>query len=327
MSRYQSTVAIGGAARRLAVCGRRLGRAAAILAFGGAPVACGGEGNAPEGEEYFLATPDLERHEAPSFEEFQEMTRVRGVLGVEYLVQGDLPVHSDAELRDYYESVVAGRIPKLAAGVHSPNGSTNDVCNEDPLPAHCVWDKMPDNKQLGITYCVSDEFLAYSNGLGGTMHATMVGGMALAGTAWQQGGNLFFNYIPAQDTNCSVSDSPPGIHIKVVPWEANAASWDNGRLFWNPSGGGSAIQVSDGLMHELGHVLGFTHENFRYDWAFGCPPVYNLIPLTPEPDPLSIMMTSGCGFSESNSIVSAGDRHGAGVMYGTPGIFVFTYTG
>ena len=326
---------------------------AAMAVFGGIG-GCSGDGVQGGSEyEYFEETPNLQDHPVPTFEAFRESSRVREVAGELYMVEMDLPIHSSDQLRAYYDAVVGGQRPKLAAGLVSP---WDPACNQYPPPSSCVLSTLQNNQQLGIKYCVSDEFAAYPNQLGGTIHDALVGGMALATYAWQQGGNIWFQYVPEEDDNCSENDTPEGVYVKVMPWAASHSCWGccstedtcaQGGLTWstNAPQGLSAEVAADTLSHELGHALGFTHENFRPDWAASCSADQNVAPLTSTVDYDSIMLVDGLktdpedprcagnvppwwppppwwcsceAIDEENSTLSDGDRFGASVAYGIP---------
>jgi len=316
-------------------CHIRTGTTATILSalLSGCSV---GEPNVTAGQvAYFEPTTGLREHRIPDFEEFQRRSRVWNAPGELYLVQRDIPIYSAEKLRAYYDEAIAGKVPKLIA--------YNDGYGN---PA-----KIPNGGQLALGYCVSTDFAGYSNGVGGTMYDTIVGGMDIASRAWGEGGNIWFRHVASADSNCEAL--PSGVYVGILPWDADNAAFgcnDGNYICFNPTAQQSAESASATLSHESGHMLGFDHENYHPDWEDACPASTTDIVLTPHFDPDSIMLAPQgmssdeacypdppgevdefgvfhpyqlpfwcyCADAYPSSEVSAGDRAGAMVMYGVP---------
>jgi hypothetical protein len=194
----------------------------------------------------------------------------------------------------------------------------------------------PQDMKLDITYCVSDNFEEHK--------PFAMARMAEAVAAWSEKTNLRLRYVPSSDADCGRGDhsvgipvswgalyrcsdtDPPTYHKRPptcptgqppdqIPNNAAPASpgWPHG---WIEIAYGTLTgPVADAqhiFKHELGHALGFDHEDFHLP---GCTMNFNpgSRALT-APDRSSIMST--CGDAERSPDLSAGDHEGAGKLYG-----------
>jgi hypothetical protein len=187
---------------------------------------------------------------APSWEQFErEATRVIDGRTV-YVVEWDLAL-SHAELRAYYDEMVAGEAGGTARSTVNRVGNADDV-----------W---PAGQQLGLTYCVSNDF--------GADKARAVAEMATATAEWEAVANVDFTYLPQHDSHCDNGNS--NVRFSVRPQSSGGA------CAFFPSGGGCVERTlvinlaafpspsapnatSVGVFrHELGHILGLRHEHIR----------------------------------------------------------------
>lgn len=161
-----------------------------------------------------------------------------------YIADGDTVFASEKLLREFYDLHVAeGQL------VVNRVGSADDI-----------WDA---TRRQNLSYCVSNDF--------GTRKATVVSSMQAAAQSWMAVANLRFVYVPAQDGNCTRSNS--SVLFNVRPINANgdylAAAFfpSNGRsareLVIDNSLFAGGVSVTGVLRHELGHALGFRHEHTR----------------------------------------------------------------
>jgi hypothetical protein len=195
-----------------------------------------------------------------SWDEFRS-SAARNVDGKQiYVVEWDLAV-SETELRRRYDDYVS-RIQAGDDGVaQTEQSSIVDQVNG-------VDDIWRNDQQMNLTYCVSNTF--------GTSKARVVSEMAQAVAAWHQVVRAKFTYLPAQDANCTGTNT--SVAFAVKPWTSGGA------CSFFPSGSGCVarslvINLADldtnyrtlapnmrtvGVFrHELGHILGLRHEHTR----------------------------------------------------------------
>ena len=280
----------------------------------------------PEDDAYFAPDDEMGTRHVPTYEEFKAKARVSGVSYELYLVEWDFPIRAEGELRDYYETHYNGRRSKSAVKLTPQVGPDTVQCNTNPPPANCIDDKFYQNEQLGLRYCVSNDF--------GANKATIVSNMEQAANGWQQVANIWFQYVPTHDGSCRQTDPvPSSVAFKVSPWSGPGACsfWpysDGDRacvattLVYNTSADFSPNTMLGVLKHEIGHILGFHHEHLRAD-AGGCA-LYEMRYLTPW-DPNSIMgypaVWGGCAIGGGNDITKS-DGVGARALYGPPAAWI-----
>src|SRR6185503_4255325 len=110
-----------------------------------------------------------------SFEEFEALTYQEPESGI-YIVDGDTPVTTFADLELFYEEYV-----RQGALIVNKRGAADD--------------RWSDAQKLSLTYCVSKTF--------GNRYNAVVQAMAAATGAWEQAANVKFTHLSAEDNQCT----------------------------------------------------------------------------------------------------------------------------
>jgi hypothetical protein len=263
-----------------------------------------------------------------SWSEFQAQTERTFEGGRKvYIVDFDVPLTLE-QLRDYYDVYIAK--------THVENLGTTRQGLAQALQGSGALSKWPSDQAQRLTYCVSTTF--------GTDYARIVNEMRWATQDWEGAANVNFRYVPAHDGSCSSAN--PNISFAVRPTTVTA-----GCSFWPDGSANSPCEIrhllinvgdidnhGDGgfttrtgatnlntlgvLRHELGHILGFVHENGRPEaspnttgpFGFDCE-AQTFSALTAY-DQNSVMHRPWCNGNLASSWgLSALDRRGAQVAY------------
>jgi hypothetical protein len=249
-----------------------------------------------------LASPALAATETgttvPTFQEFHASTFKDA--DQQYVVNGDEPVTDTAQLREFYDSMVAPET--LSEGL-----IVNTVGGAD--------DKWSAAQALNLTYCVSDKF--------GARKADIVNAMNGGSSLWESAApRINFVYIPSQDASCTTRNNSVLFSVEPVQTSQYIA-----RAFFPSSPKRSRnVLVDDSIWtsgswtpanilgHELGHTLGFRHEHTR-STASGCYEDNQWRALTSTYDRSSVMHYPQCNGSSSNLSMTSTDRQGAALLY------------
>jgi hypothetical protein len=263
-----------------------------------------------------------------TWEEFkQQAARTDADGDVYYVVEWDLPLPTEDELRAYYDAMMAGVEEKGV--LHRVPGTTTDD----------VWTR---DDALRLRYCVDTNT---STGFGapssGVTPATIIAAMQQATFAWRSVANVSFEYHPANNNNCGLnSPVPDNRYFKVARNEAlgspcafgplSAAQWTcgmDGRTIgvntdYLPFPGQPNFNWPGIMMHELGHVLGLHHEQL-HSVGGGCFFGGDVRNVSPTADLNSIMGyplgSGGCALTTPNlSALSEGDGWTVRQLYGMP---------
>lgn len=237
----------------------------------------------------------------PSWQQFEASTYT-DPSGVR-IVNGDEPVDTTGELRQFYDNLTKAPKKTLEDGL-----IVNTVSGTD--------DKWSASQALNLTYCVSTKF--------GTRHDDIVNAMA-GGTALWEGAStkVNFTYVPSADASCTTRNNSVLFSVEPVQTSQYIARaffpstpkrsrnvlvddsiWSSGT--WTPA---------NVLGHELGHTLGFRHEHTRPE-SGTCFEDNNWRPLTPY-DSVSIMHYPQCNGGSANLSFSAYDATGVRALYGS----------
>lgn len=240
-----------------------------------------------------------------TFEEFAaRVPRERGT-GF-YIVEGDLPVYSLEELRAYYEE-------------HVRDGALTVYTTSNTH--HVLW---PESQRQNLSYCVSTAF--------GTHHGAVVQAMAAASAEWEAPTGVNFVYRGDQDGNCTASNTNVLFDVNPVDSLAvegeeylaraffpNAARSERNVLIdWDSFGDLTPWTLTGVLRHELGHVMGFRHEQLRPEASGYCS---ELLPsewtAVTAYDAASVMHYPQChGTNAGDLVLTQRDIEGAAIAYG-----------
>jgi len=247
--------------------------------------------------------PDLGSNQGESFEEFKaQLPREAGTGG--YILDWDVVIHDEAKLYAHWSQYQQG-----ALSIYRVNGV--DV-------------KWNDTQKLNLTYCIGAGFGANKQKVIDAMNGATVQG-------WEKFANIKFVYVPGQDASCTNANTNVLFDVNPAPAGApylaraffpdspraernvliEAASFDP-----NQTGG---ISVTNILIHELGHTLGFRHEHIaRPNQATqGCVED-NQYRLLTAYDQLSTMHYPQCGSPGNTLALSTLDQQGVSMVYGAP---------
>lgn len=237
--------------------------------------------------------------DVPTYKEFQSSTYRDA--DRQYIVNGDEPVRTTGELRDFYDRMVGGKTEKDGLIVNTVNG---------------VDDKWSQTQVGNLTYCVSTRF--------GTDYTNVVNAMNAGAALWESASSAIdFRYVPSQDGNCTTRNTSVVFSVEPTSTTSYIA-----RAFFpsSPKSSRNVLVNARSLMtagswtpgnimgHELGHTLGFRHEHTRPE-AGTCFEDNNWRPLTPY-DSSSIMHYPQCNGTSSNLSMTATDRAGVQALYG-----------
>lgn len=256
-------------------------------------IVCGGCGAAPEEAAGEPVTTTAGR--TVTFEEF--LGTVHQEADGRYIYDGDMPAYSMGELRQAWERL------------YPPNGALT------ALPYNAYYDDVwPASTKLNITYCIS-------NGFGANKQA-VIDAMSAAGSAWASKALVNFVYVPSQDANCTSANTNVEFDVNFATSTTTLASSFQPLtpraqrtlyIYSVAFNAGTGWPLSGLMMHELGHVLGFSHE-FRQPGS-SCTESGGGRPITPY-DNGSIMMYPQCG-GTNTSHLSQSDMEGATQQYGS----------
>ncbi|MDI1444718.1 M57 family metalloprotease [Polyangium sp. 6x1] len=234
-----------------------------------------------------------------TWEEFKANAYQEPDTGV-YIVDGDTPMFSEAELEAFYlEHVQEGALAVMTSG-------GGDV----------KWDS---TTALNITYCISTGF--------GSRYSAVVNAMNTATSAWEGSANVNFVHKSDQDANCSAQNKNVIFDVRPVnvggqylarAFFPNTSRSGRNVLIDNTAFTTQGISLDGVLRHELGHTLGFRHEHTRPE-AGACFEDNNWRALTPY-DSSSVMHYPQCNGTNSWALnLTSQDKAGAAALYGAPG--------
>lgn len=242
-------------------------------------------------------SPKTSTNQAPTWEEFRASVYQEDFEGGQFIVNGDMPIENEKKLYEFWESLQQGAL------------IVNTIGGND--------DKWNDTAKLNITYCISNGF--------GSNKTRVVDAMKFATEKWESLGNVNFTYVPAQDANCTASNTNVVFDVRQVTGQqylARAFFPSNSRASRNvlidtSAFGNTGWPFENILGHELGHTIGLRHEHTRPE-AGTCFEDNNWRPLTPY-DSVSIMHYPQCNGGSQNLNWSTRDGQGMVALYGPPG--------
>jgi hypothetical protein len=225
-----------------------------------------------------------------------------------YIVNGDTPIGNDKDLLDFYRKEIVHDKETANYGVK--------LIIDAPSGKIAGWDSGTKNN---LTYCVSKTF--------GNRYQTVVDAMAVATKAWEEASNVSYKHLATLDEVCNETISGVIFDVRPVnvsgeylaraffprqPREERSVLIDESSFDLNPDG---KLQLAGILRHELGHTLGFRHEQTRPE-AGKCFEDKDWVPLTSY-DAFSVMHYPQCnGLSDWSLMLTKKDKLGAACHYG-----------
>jgi serine protease len=258
-----------------------------------------------------LADRDRRMRAALTFEEFEATVYKEPFAGGKYIVNGDTPIANRKQLREFFEDKVKTKTTRLAVG------TVNGV--------DAKWNQQLKTK---LTYCVSTTF--------GARHDTLVQQMTNATGEWQKVAAVAFSHDASQDANCTPANTSVVFDVRPVnvgsylaraffPNEPRAARnvlIDESSFELDPDG---KLQLVGILRHELGHTIGFRHEQTRPE-AGTCFEDNDWRPLTAY-DAFSVMHYPQCnGKADWSLTLTDKDKSGSACLYGPAAGFTIDKT-
>jgi len=241
-----------------------------------------------------------------SWEDFRAQSPREPWPGGRYIVDGDLALDV-VGLRAYYDAWIAaaGATPATLA----PMGFTVTW----PFPA-C----------LSLSYCISSLF--------GDNLPVIEAAMQIATASWSDSVAVGYAYLPEENASCDAGNATVTFDVRPVsgagysavsffpdsPRSARSLLIDSSALAVGPDG----VDLEGTLRHQLGHTLGFRHENLWLDPACTSEDGRLAVQVA-NYDVDSVMHLPTCRPSEiGGTVPTEGDLAGAIALYGLSPVLI-----
>ncbi len=250
-----------------------------------------------------MADRDRRMRACLTFEDFEATVYREPFEGGKYIVNGDTPIANVKQLREFFEKNV------------KPKQNTRLIVDQ----ISGMDNKWNQQTKKNLTYCVSTTF--------GSRHAAVVQQMENAGNEWEKVSAVNFVYDASQDANCGPANAAVVFDVRPVnvngeylaraffPNEPRAARnvlIDESSFDLTPGG---KLQLIGILRHEIGHTIGFRHEQTRPE-SGTCFEDKNWRPLTSY-DAFSVMHYPQCnGKGDWSLVLTNRDKNGVACLYG-----------
>lgn len=248
-----------------------------------------------------MQEPELGNNLPETFEEFEATVYHEPFEGGVYLVDGDTPVETREQLREFYQNLAWGG--ELI--VNTTSGGDDR------------WDDATKN---AITYCVSQSSF-------GANYDRVVTAMNQAAGAWEAAADITFVHLSEKDGNCNQRTNGVIFDVRQVSsgqYLARAFFPSTSRrsrnvlidtsTYFYDDDNSDPLSLVGVLRHELGHALGFRHEHTRPDSGV-CFEDNNWRELTPY-DSDSVMHYPQCNGTGNWSLtLTNSDKQGAADLY------------
>jgi serine protease len=248
-----------------------------------------------------------------TFEDFEATVYKEPFEGGKYIVNGDTPIANVKQLREFFEKKVKQPAPTRLA-VDQVSGMDNK------------WNQQA---KKNLTYCVSTTF--------GSRHDAVVQQMENATAEWEKISAINFIHDASQDATCTPTNAAVVFDVRPVnvngeylaraffPNEPRATRnvlIDETSFELTPGG---KLQLVGILRHELGHTIGFRHEQTRPE-SGTCFEDKNWRPLTSY-DAFSVMHYPQCnGKGDWSLLLTGKDKNGVACLYGPAAGFTIDNT-
>lgn len=229
-----------------------------------------------------------------------------------FIVNGDELVETEADLRSFYDRLMAERasadLAEDGLAVTQDALIVNRVSGKD--------DRWSNTQAQNLTYCVSQSSF-------GSRYSAVVNAMAAAAGAWEGAGNVNFVYNSSQDGNCTKNNNNVVFNVRQVssgqflarsffPSSSRAAR--EVQIDASSFGNISPYTLNGILRHELGHTIGFRHEHTRPE-SGTCFEDNNWRALTSY-DASSVMHYPQCnGANKGDLVLTSKDKTGTSALY------------
>lgn len=249
------------------------------------------------------------------YEAFKKKVYKESFPGGVYIVNGDTPVADEKELMDFYQREIVAEWKSIKFGVALGEGAVTQLILDAPNGNPAAWDNV--NKK-NLTYCISKTF--------GDNYTKTKQAIQSATQAWEAVADVRFVHVDSLDEKCDANT--PGVVFDVRP--VNVGGEYLARAFFpryaraqrNVLIDDSSFVLKPGklelvgiLRHELGHTLGYRHEQTRPE-AGKCFEDKNWVPLTSY-DAFSVMHYPQCnGLGDWSLSLTEKDKLGAACLYG-----------